>query len=165
MKWAIQCADANSGQEFSLIVDADSKGDAETVARKKGLLVSEIIAAGEPAVDKQSPAAGAEIRKVDPVDYAVARSEVPDYRGLRWGATVFRILAYLCYVLGVLALAVLIFETYLSGSGISGLTWLSNLLQTIVVLWPVVLGVLFHVLAEACTALRDIARNSFRAET
>ena len=167
MKWAIQCADATTGQEFSLIVDADSQADAEAQARKKGLLVSEIIAAGEPAAtDKQSPDNESQIRKVDPVDYAIAGNTVPDYRGLRWGATAFRILAYLCYVLGILALLMVIVESYAtSAGGFGSLISISYLVQTAVALWPLVVGILFHVLAEACTALRDIARNSFRAET
>lgn len=164
MKWAIQCADANTGKEFSLIVDADSQSDAEAQARKRGLLVSEVIAAGEPAADKPVPDNGTEIRKVDPVDYAIARSGVPDYRGLRWGATAFRIIAWLCYVLGILALLMVIVESYANRSG--GFASLINyLVQTTTALWPLVLGILFHVLAEACTALRDIARNSFRAES
>ncbi len=167
MKWAIQCADANTGREFSLIVDADSQSDAETVARKKGLLVSEIIAAGEPAaVDKQSPADEAQIRKVDPVDYAIARNTVPEYRGLRWGASALRIMAYLCYVLGVLTLISIVLEIYKYGSSaLAGAAWLSSIFQLAMFLWPLVLGLFFHVLAEGCTALRDIARNSFRAES
>ena len=164
MKWAIQCADANTGQEFSLIVDASSQSDAEAQARKKGLLVSEIIAAGEPAAADKRPSEETQIRKVDPVDYAIAGSSVPDYRGLRWGATAFRVLAYICYILGILAVATIILEMY-SLRGVSGLGWLSSLIQTTFALWPLVAGVFFHVLAEACTALRDIARNSFRAET
>lgn len=166
MKWAIQCADANTGQEFSLIVDADSEADAEAVARKKGLLVWEIIAAGEPAAaEKQSPAE-AQIRKADPVDYAIARREVPEYRGLRWGATALRIVAYLCYLLGTLALVWNVLEIYRYGSGgLGSMGWLSSVFQMVMFLWPLVLGLFFHVLAEACTALRDIARNSFRAES
>lgn len=167
MKWAIQCADANTGREFSLIVDADSQSDAETVARKKGLLVSEIIAAGEPAAaEKPIPANGTEIRKVDPVDYAIARSEVPDYRGLRWGATALRIIAYLCYLLGILALISIVIEIYKNGSGaLASGAWITSAFELVVFLWPLAAGIFFHVLAEACTALRDIARNSFRAES
>lgn len=167
MKWAIQCADAKTGQEFSLIVDADSQADAEAQARKKGLLVWEIIPAGEPAaVDRQSPATETQIRKVNPVDYAIARSEVPDYRGLRWGASALRIMAYLCYVLGILALISIVLEIYKYGSNtFAGAVWLSSVFQLVMFLWPLVLGLFFHVLAEACTALRDIARNSFRPES
>lgn len=165
MKWAIQCADANTGREFSLIVDADSQTDAEALARKKGLLVSEIIAAGEPAIDKQLAAATDQIRKVDPVGYAIARDSLPDYRGLRWGATALRIIAYLCYLLGMFALISIFLEIYKYGSsGLVGAAWLSSIFQLVMFLWPLVLGLFFHVLAEACTALRDIARNSFRAE-
>lgn len=161
MKWAIQCADANTGKEFSLIVDADSQTDAEAQARKKGLLVSEIIAAGEPA-EKQPPTE-AQIRKVDPVDYAIAGSTVPDYRGLRWGALSLRIIAYLCYVLGILTLVSNVLEIYKYGPGSAA--WITGALSFAMYFWPLVLGIFFHVLAEACTALRDIARNSFRAES
>jgi hypothetical protein len=33
--------------------------------------------------------------------------------------------------------------------------------QSILSLWPLVVGVLLQATAEACTALRDLARNSF----
>jgi hypothetical protein len=159
MKWAIQCADANTGQEFSLIVDADSQADAEAQARKKGLLVSEIIAAGEPATPSD------EAPKT--VSYAVDRFLVPEYTGLRRAAFAFRIVAYLWYAFGAIQIILRIWQELSIRSTFS--TNLSNLWETVsenvYFLTFIAIGVVFHACAPVCLALRDIARNSFRAET
>lgn len=159
MKWVVQCADAQTGQELSLVVDGDSKSDAEAAARRRGLLVSEVMLAGEPA----SPSDEAP----KTVSYAVDRLLVPEYTGLRRAALAFRIVAYLWYAFGALQIILRIWQEFSIKATFS--TNLSNLWETVsenfFFLVFIAIGVVFHACAPVCLALRDIARNSFRPES
>ena len=158
MKWVVQCADVQTGQELSLVVDGNSKSDAEAAARRRGLLVSEIMLAGEPTTPSD------EAPKT--VSYAVDRHLVPEYVGLRRAALAFRIVAYLWYAFGALQIILRIWQEFSLKSTFS--TNLSNVWETVtenvVFLVFIAIGVVFHACAPVCLALRDIARNSFRAE-
>jgi hypothetical protein len=49
MRWIIEGADAENGQDMCITVDADNRIHAETVARKQGILVSSVRRALSPA--------------------------------------------------------------------------------------------------------------------
>jgi hypothetical protein len=42
MRWTVEGADKETGQERAIAVDADSKAQAERIASKRGLLVSDV---------------------------------------------------------------------------------------------------------------------------
>src|SRR4051812_29675691 len=59
-RWNVECADASTGKEQVVQVEADSRENAEAKARRRGLLVSAVMPStvkGEVSIDEQIAAA------------------------------------------------------------------------------------------------------------
>jgi hypothetical protein len=174
MKWHVTGADARTGEDRTVLVEAATAADAETVARQAGYLVSHVseaprAAVAPPAADPLAELAAA--ASSAPAAFAYlppARAQIPDhavpvpeYWGLRFGSIAFLVFAGVFYLGGLLGLLAGVAMLVNSLNYSSGLGVLAALGQFLLSLWPLALGTVFHALSSACIALRDIARNSF----
>jgi hypothetical protein len=134
----IEGADTETGDARVVQVLAISEADAEEQAAKMGLVVSGIfpaIANSHSSNKLPSPS-----RRMPP--------EIPEYKGLIVAGKVCFIVAILNYALAIFALV----------TGLFGAPQ--------IIFWCAALavsGAISHGISAACVALRDIARNSFRA--
>jgi hypothetical protein len=177
MRWDVEGADTRTGQDRILTIEAESSARAEAQAREQGLLVSAVRQRAIP-IDAQNEVPpleviAAELPRTASVEYArpMDQTTPPDYRGLRIGATFLRIFAFASYALGAIAIIQLIvslFQMLLAALQFGGSPFRSDLVETfvqaVISLWPLLIGVLLQSAADACRALRDIARNSFPVE-
>jgi hypothetical protein len=173
MRWHLEGADVRSGNDSTLEVEAETSAEAEAIARLQGFLVSRVSAisdtnsleyeGGATTQDVSEQLADAVVHATKPpaVNYAGPIEKVPTYPGLRIGAIVLRVAAVLWYLIGLLTLIQFIYNVLTNFSSGFGSWGLSDAMQAMTTLLPLMIGVVFHVAAEACVALRDIARNSF----
>jgi hypothetical protein len=185
MKWIVEGARADSGDELSITVESQTAEGAEQLGRQSGLLVASVrpeaddpifdavVVGAFPQADPfpiqpktESPSTAA------PLTYATPRSDStapratdpPSYAELRIGANVLRILGLFFGVVGAIeALSKLwVMTTMLllgNVGGVSGaryqLIWFAQTLSQFAI------GATLYVLGCAAIALRDIARSRF----
>jgi hypothetical protein len=183
MNWIVEGARADSGDERSITVEAETAGEAEQLGRQGGLLVAAVRPAAEdpifdavvvgtfpqaepfpiqPQVESGSTVA--------PLTYATPQSESalgratdpPSYAELRIGANVLRIIGLFLGGVGAIeALSKLwVLATMLLLGGIGGvsgakiqLIWFAQTLSLFAT------GAALYVLGCAAIAIRDIARS------
>jgi hypothetical protein len=165
MDWLIEGADAGSGDEVSLRLDADSSDEAEALARQRGILISRVSAASSADEEASRDLAHALTLQAAPapVSYAGPMQKLPEYTGLRIGAIALRGAAVLWYLIGGLTLIQFAWTLVTTSWSGGWRPWgFGEALQAMNTLLPLTIGIIFHVVAEGCNALRDIARNSFR---
>ena len=186
MKWHVTAADAQTGEDRTILVEAATAADAEVRARHAGYLVSHVAPAPE-AVAAVAPPPAAQADPLAELAAAVTRPAAaaaapatalayqppvkvrspdvivaaPEYWGLRFGSTAFLVFAGLFYLAGLLALLAAFASLLSSLAYTSGWGVVAAFGQLLVSLWPLALGTVFHAASSACLALRDIARNSF----
>ncbi len=167
MRWNIEGADQQTGQDRVIAIDAADQADAERKARARGILVStiypttlktaierteeEIVSPSQTAVPPAAPASTLNYRAS-----SLPRQTVPNYRGLQIGSFVLGVFALLYYICGGIGLVFGI----LSVQDSSRVRF--DAAQAF--LWALLLamgGGVLHAMSAACIALRDIARNSF----
>ena len=175
MKWTVTGADQRSGVDRTIEVDADTERQAVDLARSLGLFTSSIQPAVAPGAAESLPSLDEEVVENDQVDFvpvpesprprpvAYATPETsrraPTYVGLRIGATILGIMALLYYAAALVMLFVML-GTVGRMAPFMDLTTFG-----LMMLWVLMIasaGGLMHALSAGCTALRDIARNSFR---
>jgi hypothetical protein len=178
MQWRVEGADSVTGADKAIDIEAFSQSEAEKVARDQfGILVS-----GSTQIDDFIPdsalqsiaAANDTVRHVprDPQKPARKYLVIPDYVGLKIAARVLLTFAFLYYALTLIIWTLAVF-TALSPPRNSVEQGLPTIAPPIppwedaikfVVFGAVcsMAGALFHGIAAACVALRDLARNSFR---
>ena len=184
MRWDVSAADAHTGEQRTLVVEAGSAVEAEARARGAGYLVSSATPAAPAATvagpaDALSQLAAAAHARPETVPYRPppgarhAGSEavvVPDYLGLRFAAFALSIFAGLAYVAGGLMVLAAIFTLLTSTGSSTSVRVRSNppspglmagLISLLLSLWPLAAGAMLHGFSAAFLALRDIARNSF----
>jgi hypothetical protein len=158
MKFIIKGADHLTGADRAIEIQADSEADAEIESRRMGILVSSVTpcTAFEPmaAARKRMMAAGP---RENPT-----RLLVPEYGALKFVASILFVQALLLYTSASLALTVGLFATVTPGSHPD-----SHLPDPQVLLVfglsALLSGGVIHGFSQACLALRDIARNSFKS--
>ena len=161
MQYLIEGADKSSGQDRSVIVSADNPREAEKQAEEMDLLISSVKphAAGIPsgkAIEYASPRAGVDLRNVP-----------PRYLGLQIASILLGVSCAMFYGLAALVAIVSILvsataaqvpgqlvpmRVFAAATGFSGLMYALMLFAC---------GAIQHGLSAGCSALRDIARNSF----
>jgi hypothetical protein len=167
MRWEVEGAEASSGVERTISVDAETAEQAETVARLSGMLVSQVRPAGARALTLPSSTASTAIGTTAPpgqLEYGGYRTQprVPDYAGLRYGAIGLMVFAVISYLAGILSIVTSIGPTIEFARYSRSTVGLIGVVYTLFMsLWPLAVGMILHAMASACTALRDIARNSF----
>jgi len=163
MKFTVEGANAQTGDDHTVIVSATSAAHAEAQAKSMGLLVSRVI----PRTDEESishalnyapPRSGGTGPSREAVmNYLKTNpSNAPNYTGLQVAGFIIGAMAILSYGAAVVVFIALV-NSASSAYGPSGV---------IGILIPISIaagGAVQHGLAAACFALRDIARNSFRA--
>lgn len=181
-RWNVEGADARTGHDRVVTVEAHSQKEAEQAARKMGLVVSEVYQAvtktPAEALDEMvgsainTPTATApphaaavpEASKV--VQYRSPGSEagpVPAYGGLKLGSSLLSVFALLYYVLAaVIIVAGLLSISASAATGWSGEAAVAAIGALAMGLTAAMVGVVLHAVSAACLALRDIARNSFK---
>jgi hypothetical protein len=185
MRWQVHGADARTGNEVVVTIDAPTVDAAEDEARRMGLLVAAVKGAvARSAADRLAEMVGEPRREASSVpspallDYrgvpTSARPSagalrvpqvpvVPNYIGLQLAAIVLFSFALLGYVFAVVQLmiggAVLMSATR-GGNSAGGV--IGFLFSLSMALAPAIFAALLHGLAAICVAVRDIARNSFR---
>lgn len=145
MLWTIEGADANTGEETQVQLEAGSADEARSIARNRNLLVASVKAVGS-------------------LGYALPETRnPPGYKSLENAAMVLKILALLSYAGGI-ALTFLMGWSMLRSGRFQWeyYFWLELIGTMLLTLIPFVVGVFLHGSSEALLALRDIARNSFR---
>ncbi len=170
MRWNVEGADARTGNERVIQVDAIDRIEAEYKARKQGLLVSAVHESAvktdaeklddlvgeprnaEPKIDFTPP-------PVVPYQSRPSHTPIPDYGGLKIARAVLGAFAALYYLLGGLAILAAIFMTVTKESSMGALGAFTVTIYGVICFMG---GGILHGLSAACSALRDIARNSFR---
>ncbi len=176
-------ANADTGQDLQLLVEAASPDEAAHLARTEyNMLVSEVqeLPAPSPAAPEAVPSVGSgPVRPASPIlDYRTPshpqpKSPVPHYGALLWAGRYFRAGATVWYLLAIVCLL----ATTVRGAfdfydvlrptlpAPFGMTPLQATLTVIVgLVGSYVLGLIglfIHVQGEKLQALRDLARNSF----
>ena len=161
MRWEVTGADATSGAEGTITVDAATAEGAEQQVRYNGMLVSKVTKAGP------KPKGATLIAPPTPVAHLVT----PDYRAIVDGAKVLSFFAALLTTAGVLSVlaAILLALMAAVSSQQGGLDTSDKHLVVGAVAGCLVCGVYCFAAAaflgmqgELALAVRDIARNSFR---
>jgi hypothetical protein len=179
MRWNVEAADPGTGVDRVIQIEARSADHAESVARRRGLLVSAVYPSTvQTDAEKLDAAVLAEVTHSadeSPVPSLSLRHPMPhaapEYRDIVTGATWLNlcgsaatILGAIAIIIGAVSLFAGIIMVYgrgsrgdvgiaLVGGGIVALSW---------GLVALVVGVLLKMLAALSVAVRDIARNSFR---
>ncbi len=173
MKWLVDGADSTSGNEQTIIVDAETMEQARREATRRGMFVSSIreMELAEPAeppdpLQALASAKSGQSGTPDAVDYRTPRpreiQQSPYYRGLLIGGTLACWVAYVYYVLGVILLLSTIVGVLNSQPLGSGRALVTAAIAMVFPLTVFAGGVLIHTIGSGALALRDIARNSFR---
>jgi hypothetical protein len=166
MQYLIEGADKSTGQDRSVIVSADNPRDAQRQAEEMNLLISSVVphAAGIP--------------NPKPVDYASSRTPPPDlspaqtkvpprYIGLQIASLVLGASCLIFYGLAGLSGIMALFAVAAAARPPTpfgpppGFAAMSGLAGFWIALCLFAAAAVQHGLSAACTALRDIARNSF----
>jgi hypothetical protein len=166
MQWNVEGAEGSTGKEYVWPIEANSAAEAEEKARRKGMLVSRVTPAAQAAADHLSEMAGVPVGVppvAQPIDYARhggKSAAVPEYVGLKLGASILNVFGLLSYGVGALWLLLGIISVLSAGSAVSGgFVFGASLVPAFGCL---VTGACLHTFSAGATALRDIARNSFR---
>jgi hypothetical protein len=168
-RWNVECADAASGTDRVVSVEAATEDEAVEIARGQGLLVAgvypslvqDVAAAPQPpqpppapTLDYQTPG------QPQPPAVAPDPAVVPAYWGLLVSSRVIVSIAAIAYVaagvvgaLGALALLANVSSAERALAALGVLAWAGS---------AFVSGAILHGLGAALAALRDIARNSFK---
>jgi len=150
--WIIDGADERTGEDVRVRVSAESRSAALREAQKRRILVASI----SPAVDDTlSYAAQADLHQR-------RRRAPPSYGGLTIASTVIGIIAGLYYGGGAVLLVLSLIRMArlpIERSPEDTVMALGSLMFGIVSFGA---GAVFHGIAAACVALRDMARNSWR---
>lgn len=147
MKWVIEGADADNGEEVRVEVDADTSEQARSLAAQQNLLIASILPAAIPSIEyagTQTPA-------------------MRSYRSLEFAAMILRITAYCGYGGG--ALLLLLFLISLTERNVlifSSGRWFQYLMGLLASMIPIAVGGLIHGFAEGLLILRDWARRGQR---
>jgi hypothetical protein len=179
MRWNVEGADSQTGQDRVLAVEALDRADAERKARQHGILVSSIyptsIRSAVEKIDEAVDAAEDQITAPLHSDVAAPRQpipsyfvqaparQIPEYRGLQIGSTVLMVFAVMYYLFAACIILVAILAA--AGTALTSDTPLAAVGPFLLLVWGLALamgGGIMHALSAACLALRDIARNSFR---
>lgn len=174
MRWTVEGADKQTGDERTIEVEANSRADAEKLAAQRGILVSRVLSAGEVNAAQLEALAAMQGERVweekptiayatpSPTPSAIEttvtdRPYAPNYAGLQVASILFWVLWALAWVGGLVLLGIAIVGSYrtpLIGAGL-----FFAFFDLIV---SFVSGCIFMALASGCEALRDMARNSWR---
>src|SRR5688572_7825865 len=149
MKWHVTGADARTGEDRTILIEAATEADAESVARQAGYLVSHVSEAPRAAVVASGADPLAELAaaaSTAPASFAYlppAKAHVPDraipvpeYWGLRFGSIAFLVFAGVFYLAGLLGLLAGIGMWVNSLGYASGFGVLAALGQFLLSLWP-----------------------------
>jgi hypothetical protein len=184
MRYTVEGADAQSGRDVVITVEATSPKVVEKIAHEQGILISSIhtskvqneVGKIDLAIEEAAEAAENDDIGFTPpaavpavpshVPYAGPRTAsggIPDYTGLRIGATVLFVSALLYYAAGILlfvgAIVGFLIQVIRAGSGSTAMIGVVPVI--LLGIGALMCGGLFQALSAACVALRDIARNSF----
>lgn len=171
MRWTVVGADKNTGQERSITVEASTEADAEKLANRAGLIVSDVSPVDALVELAQANQAKPPPRTPTPIvaDYRTPEPEpprsVPSYIGLKIGSIILGVFAAIYYAIGALIWITTFAEMSNNPTpnrapppgamyGVAG-TLVVGLIFGMV-------GGLLHAFSAGCVALRDIARNSFK---
>lgn len=172
MQFVVDGADANTGEDRTVIVAADDAKDAQEQARAMNLMVSRVALHNAPAPSLGSSEAVAAVDYASPPEakpiVAPQFVPVPQYVGLQIAANILLLLAVLSYGAAAIAIVTAILGMmipsrpmqyggpppgFFSAIGFAGAFGLLSV------------GAVQHGLSAACNALRDIARNSFKSSS
>ena len=169
MRWTAIGTDKATGQPCIVAVEAQTKAQAEQMAISRGLLISEIQeGVGLTNAEKSAAPAGPQSAPDAPpttVRYAnstIRPAAAPDYPALRRGSRVLSVFGIIYYLAAVLALACTAYGANKMLDRYSP-KWVAagTIVGIGVAVTLAMLGALLRALSAACTALRDLARNSF----
>jgi hypothetical protein len=163
MQWKVEGADAETGADRAIDVEADNEDQATAFARLGGILASSVTRV--PGSGNHADHLAMIATQALPVSYATPRRivTVPDYTGLKLASSMLMILAILAYVLGGLMIVIAVLAIIGGAATRSGAGLIGGLFSFVSSASPIIAGAIMHGMAASCTALRDIARNSFRA--
>jgi hypothetical protein len=168
MRWQVDGAEAATGKETSLTIEALTAAEAEQQARYNGILVSRVERTDKPAPGlTYAPAHGFD----KPV--APAAPEAPEYRAIQNGAWFLRLFGGIAHAtgvvvagLGVVAAVRIIVVARRDGGPVGPDSYrMAAALAGLGALWAFMYfaaGSVLKMLAAVAEAVRDIARNSFR---
>jgi len=155
MQYLIEGADKETGEDRTVIIDADNEADLRAKIKAMGILVSHAKLWNAPA----APPVAVNYATPAPTHIvSSARPRIPGYFGLQFASLILGISATLFYAIAVLAFIASISSTRNFNSPYAGV---GVLVQGMVIISLLAAGGIQHGLSAACTALRDIARNSF----
>ncbi|HEY1629619.1 MAG TPA: hypothetical protein VGF52_07150 [Tepidisphaeraceae bacterium] len=173
MQWIVEGADKSSGEDRVISVDALDKAQAEQVAARQGILVSEVrpptfstpaeklaamsADAGDSQILSTTTLAGA-VNYRSPAVAAVVIA-APEYAGLKIGSTILMIVAMLYYILTAFILFALIITAVRASS--MPIFYLPVVPGIFAAMVTFAMGGVLHAASAACLAIRDMARNSF----
>ncbi len=154
-------ADKQTGAEKSVNINALDIQDAQTQARKLGLLVSKVTPRvpgnGSPP---QARSSASEAVHAAAAHAAAVKVIAPDYLALKVLASVFRAAAFLCYIVALLCIICIpMAATGGSGDPLHGEPWPEFLIAAMTC---AIVGILYHGASAFLLAFRDLVRNSFR---
>lgn len=147
MRWTVEAADVQTGEETTLTVEAPDQAAAERIARYRGMLVSSILqnnGNGAAKLDRKAP--------------------TPDYIDILTGAGVLRTLAIIITAIGWVCLLVagaLSWSAVKESSDKLAALW-QAMSPALFGLSFIVAGTVLRMAASVGLAMRDLARNSFR---
>lgn len=152
MRWEVFGADRATGDEHVFTVDAADEREATLIAKKKNLVVSNVILISQDESAKEANAP-------EPL-----HEPTPEYKGIQTGAAIVIVLAFASGVVGLVELVIGLF-TLINASVEHGdnrpavAVGTNQLAQGVTAL---VFAGLLWLASEIALAVRDVARNSFR---
>lgn len=179
--WNVEGADAGTGHDRVVTVEAQTQKDAEQAARKMGMVVSAVHRAvtrtpAEALDEMVGSVINTPFQPQADVDTAVSEAPqvvqyrspgavagpAPTYTGLKLGASILSVFAILYYVLAVLAVVLSLIPASNPQGVPTNVMWWSVAGGIVAGVTLGMIGAFLHTASAACLALRDIARNSFR---
>lgn len=160
MQWQITGAHRQTGDETTIVIDAEDQAQAERRAARRGILIEsiqrletqiEVEAANQ---EDESPAM---FEYQPPPARHEAPAAAPQYSWIRTGARIIVIEGVLCMLAAVIAALVAV-SAWASGDMMARPV---AFIATIVFLAFLVIGTFLLMWAQLALAVRDIARNSF----
>lgn len=173
MRWVIEGADATTGRDVRVEVEAADRRHAELEAKKRRILVSTLTAAGPDPSDPMPPVAVAQSmpsRDQLLADLPLAeprQGAVPGYRDILAGAATVRTIAVIVAVIGwvgaiVYGLATIIFIAVAGPRDALPYLLVGGSAAVVHLVACLAISSLWQLGAGLSIAVRDIARNSFR---
>jgi hypothetical protein len=163
MKFTVTGADAKTGDDHVLIIDAANLDDAQSKARSMGLLVASIEPRNPPPTAPPTPATPP--RDDDEAMVKLYLSKPVKYFGLQIAGSVLGVSAILLYVAAFGAFLAAIHPASSGGTDSINHDALGMVdAQELYIAYALLFfsaGAIQHGLSAACLALRDIAINSF----